>query len=226
MKIWIITAMKEEADHIIKLYDLTPKTSLQNIHIFEREDIVLILAGIWKIQASIGAAYLCLNYEIGYLINIGIAWSLIGENAKIGDVFMVNTIYQHDMYLPFDWEHLNYAKKEIIIPDHWIDFSNHVIKFSIINNGKCLTWDQFIDDQAVVNSLSEKYNADVIEMEAFAIASVAREFNMLDKCIFIKAISDWANNESIDAHMWNLDFAMKNSILALDIIIKNNLNKQ
>ena len=77
-----------------------------------------------------------------------------------------------------------------------------------------------------MNSLSEKYNADVIEMEAFAIWSVAREFSILDKCIFIKAISDWANNESIDAHMWNLDFAMKNSILALDMIIKNNLNKQ
>jgi len=27
-------------------------------------------------------------------------------------------------------------------------------------------------------------------MEAFAIASVAREFDSLEKCIFIKAISD------------------------------------
>ena len=127
MKIWIITAMREEADHIIKLYDLTPKTSLQNIHIFEREDIVLILAGIWKIQATIGTSYLCMNYKIDLLINIGIAWSLLWEKAKIWDVFIVNTIHQHDMYLPFDWEHLNYAKKEIIIPDHWIDFSNHEI---------------------------------------------------------------------------------------------------
>jgi len=38
--------------------------------------------------------------------------------------------------------------------------------------------------------LRGKYNADVIEMEAFAVASVAREFDKLDNCIFIKAISD------------------------------------
>jgi nucleoside phosphorylase len=85
---------------------------------------------------------------------------------------------------------LNYAKREIKIPDHGINFNNQEIKFSIITGGKCLTGDQFIDDQKVVDSLSEKYNADVIEMEAFAIGSVAREFNILHKCIFIKAISD------------------------------------
>jgi nucleoside phosphorylase len=38
-------------------------------------------------------------------------------------------------------------------------------------------------------------------MEAFAVASVAREFNSLDKCIFIKAISDGADNEAKDTHM-------------------------
>ncbi len=226
MKIWIITAMKEEADHIIKLYNLSLKVSLQNMHIFEGENIVLILAGIWKIQASLGATYLCMNYDVDHLINIGIAWSLVGENAKIWDVFTIDTIHQHDMYLPFDGEHLNYAKREIKIPHHWVNFDNHETKFSIITGGRCLTGDQFIDDQKVVDSLSEKYQADVIEMEAFAIGSVAREFDILHKCIFIKAISDWANNESIDAHMWNLDFAMKNSIVVLDVIIKHNLTKK
>jgi hypothetical protein len=38
--------MKEEADHIINLYNLSPKISLQNMHIFEGDNIVLILAGI------------------------------------------------------------------------------------------------------------------------------------------------------------------------------------
>jgi nucleoside phosphorylase len=34
-------------------------------------------------------------------------------------------------------------------------------------------------------------------MEAFAILSVAREYNMLEKCIIIKAVSDGANSDAI-----------------------------
>ena len=56
-------------------------------------------------------------------------------------------------------------------------------------------------------------------MEAFAILSVAREYNMLDKCVVIKAISDGADNQAKDAHMENLDFAMKNSVDVLELIL-------
>jgi nucleoside phosphorylase len=61
--------------------------------------------------------------------------------------------------------------------------------------------------------------ADVVEMEAFAIASVAHKFDLLDQCIFIKAISDGANSNAKEAHMDNLDFAMNNSIIVLRKII-------
>ncbi|NCP76623.1 5'-methylthioadenosine/S-adenosylhomocysteine nucleosidase [bacterium] len=82
-----------------------------------------------------------------------------------------------------------------------------------------MTGDQFIDDAQKVLELREKFSAHVIEMEAFAIASIAREYNMLDKCIFIKAISDGADNDAIDAHMGNLDFAMQNSLKVLEKIL-------
>lgn len=67
----------------------------------------------------------------------------------------------------------------------------------------------------------KKYNWNLVEMEAFAILSVARNYNILDRTIVIKWISDWANNEAIDAHMSNLEVAMKNSIIVLDEILKN-----
>ncbi|MFC1797818.1 hypothetical protein ACFLY2_01225 [Patescibacteria group bacterium] len=47
-----------------------------------------------------------------------------------------------------------------------------------------------MDDEEKVASLREEYGADICEMEAFAILSVARQYNMLDKCVVIKAISD------------------------------------
>lgn len=209
--------MNEEAGHIIKLYWLKNTKKLKNLTIYENDNIVLALAWIWKIQASIGSTYLFLNYEISKLINIGISWSLLGKDASIWDVFLVNKISQHDMYLPFDWSHLDYAKKEIIINNN-LELELD-LDFKLVNNAYCLTWDQFIDDNNKVSELRDKYKADVIEMEAFAVASTAREFGMLDNCIFIKAISDWADSDAKDAHMWNLDFAMQNSIKVLQKII-------
>ncbi|MDP2090218.1 MAG: 5'-methylthioadenosine/S-adenosylhomocysteine nucleosidase [Candidatus Gracilibacteria bacterium] len=218
----IVTAMREEAEHIIKLYGLINTNKLENIIIYENENIVLALAGIGKIQASIATTYLFINYDISRLINIGIAGSLLGDDANIGDVFIVNKISQHDMYLPFEGTHLDYAKKAIIVDsiiDSIIDNNFDLFDFSVYYDSYCLTGDQFIDDSNKVKELREKYSANVIEMEAFAIASVAREFNQLNKCVFIKAISDGANNEAKDAHMGNLDFAMQNSIKVLNKII-------
>lgn len=215
--IGIITAMQEEAEHIIKMYWLKNTKKLKNISIYENDNIVLALAWIWKVQASIWVTYLFLNYDISKLINIGIAWSLLWKNASIWDVFLVNKISQHDMYLPFDWSHLDYAKREIVINNNiFLDWD---FEFKLVNNSYCLTGDQFIDDNNKVSELRGKYNADVIEMEAFAVASVAREFDKLDNCIFIKAISDWADSDAKDAHMWNLDFAMQNSLKVLEKII-------
>ena len=217
-KAWIITAMKEEAEHIIVSYKLEETKKLNNLTVYESENIVLILVGIWKIQASLGTTYLIQNFEIDKIINIWISGSLLGTKANIWDVFLVNKIAQHDMYLPFDWEHLDYIKKDILIENE-LYFDLEWFEFNVKVNSYCLTWDQFIDDSKKVLELSDKYSADVIEMEAFAIASVAREFNLLDKCIFIKAISDWADSKAKDAHMWNLDFAMSNSLKVLERIL-------
>lgn len=218
-KFAIITAMKEEADHIIIQYNLQKVKELKNMKIYENDELVLFLAGIWKIQASIATTYLCLHYSFATLINIGIAWSLLWEEAKIGDIFIINKIIQHDMHLPFDGEHLNYAKKPIFINNSVCIDDIDDVNFWIIYNACCLTWDQFISDEAILDNLRNLHVADVVEMEAFAIASVARKFDLLDHCIFIKAVSDWANSNAKEAHMDNLDFAMKNSIVVLRKII-------
>ena len=210
--------MKEEADHIIRVYGLEQVKKLKNITVYENEKIVMVLAGIGKIQASIGAAYLFQNYEISKLVNIGIAGSLRGKSANIGDVFIVTKIFQHDMYLPFEGPHLDYAKGSIYV-ENGVRITEE-FQFNVHHNAFCLTGDQFIDDQMKVLELTKMHQADTIEMEAFAIASVAREYDSLNKCIFIKAISDGADNDAKEAHMGNLDFAMKNSLEVLGAILK------
>ena len=222
----IITAMKEEAEIIIKKFDLKETNKLKNIKIFEgkrvgdewEENIILVLAWIGKIQASIATTYLLENYSVDKIINIWIAGNVSGTDLKIWDVVLPNTFIQHDIYLPFEWEHLDYAKKPIFL--EYAVWENYDLqKFWLMLNWVCVTWDEFIDNEEKILDLRINFWADVCEMEAFAILSVAREYDMLDKCIVIKAVSDGADNDAKEAHMTNLDFAMENSVSILDFIL-------
>ena len=222
----IITAMKEEAELIIKKFDLKETKSLKNIKILEwtrswddwEENLVLVLWWIWKIQAAIATTYLLENYSVDKIINIWIAGNLTGNDLKVWDVLLPNTFIQQDMYLPFEWSHLDYAKKPIFL-EYAIWENYDLQKFWLILNWVCVTGDEFVDKEERISKLRVDFWADICEMEAFSILSVAREYNMLDKCIVIKAISDWADNEAKEAHMNNLEFAMKNSISILEFIL-------
>lgn len=222
----IVTAMKEEADLIIKKFGLKETKSLKNIKIFEwtrvwddwDENIVLVLWWIWKIQAAIATAHLLENYSVDKLVNIWIAWNLTGNDLKVWDVILPNTFIQQDMYLPFEWEHLDYAKKPIFL-EYAIWENYDLQKFWLILNWVCVTGDEFVDKEERISKLRVDFWADICEMEAFAILTTAREYGILDKCIVIKAISDWADNEAKDAHMNNLEFAMENSIAILEFVL-------
>ena len=222
----IITAMKEEAELIIKKFNLKETKSLKNIKIFEwtrswddwEENLVLVLWWIWKIQAAIATTYLLENYSVDKIINIWIAGNLTGNDLKVWDVLLPNTFIQQDMYLPFEWSHLDYAKKPIFL-EYAIWENYDLQKFWLILNWVCVTGDEFVDKEERISKLRVDFWADICEMEAFAILTTAREYGILDKCIVIKAISDWADNEAKDAHMNNLEFAMENSIAILEFIL-------
>ncbi len=84
-----------------------------------------------------------------------------------------------------------------------------------------MTGDQFIDDAEKVQQLRAKTQAHVVEMEAFAVASVAREFGLLEQLVIIKAISDGADADARAAHAGNLDLAMRKSIEVLKMLLKS-----
>ena len=210
----IITAMKEEAELIIKKFNLKETKSWDDWE----ENLVLVLWWIWKIQAAIATTYLLENYSVDKIINIWIAGNLTGNDLKVWDVLLPNTFIQQDMYLPFEWSHLDYAKKPIFL-EYAIWENYDLQKFWLILNWVCVTGDEFVDKEERISKLRVDFWADICEMEAFAILTTAREYGILDKCIDIKAISDWADNEAKDAHMNNLEFAMENSIAILEFVL-------
>jgi len=217
-KFWIITAMEWEAQIIIDFLWLELSKSYKNIKIYEKDQYVLASTWMWKIQASIWSTILCSEYWVDQLINIWVAWNLNWNNVKVWDVFLIKEIIQHDMYLPLPWD-LEYAKWSIKIPFQ-SGINPNEFDFWFHENWICVTWDQFIDDIDKSAELKNKFWADIAEMEAYAVASTAHEFWILDNTVIIKSVSDWADS---DANNWlydNLEFAMKNSIEVLKKIMK------
>ena len=210
--------MKEEAEIIIGKYNLKLVLETSNIQFYENSKMVLVLCGIGKIQSAIWTTLLIEKYSPKKLINIWIAGNLNSSVINIWDVVIPKQVHQHDMYLPFDGDHLDYAKGVIKLSKE-VSLDNNYNRFTVHNGAICVTGDQFIDDVWLVQELHVKYWADCAEMEAFAFLSAAREHSKLEQCIIIKWISDWADNEAKDAHMSNLELAMNNSVDVLDKII-------
>lgn len=217
-KYWILTAMKEEAELIIEKYELMFSMSTANIEFFENDEIILALSGIWKVQCAIATTTMIHKFHPETLINIGIAWNAQPKLIKVWDVISVSKCSQHDIYLPFPWSHNDYLKKAVEIPG--LVYESKVFDFQLVTDWVCITGDQFIDNASKVKMLSQIHGAHCVEMEAFAFLSAARENNMLDACIVIKGISDWADEGAKNDHETNLEIAMKNSILVLDYVIQ------
>lgn len=220
----IFTAMKEEAELIIKKYNMQEVKKLANISLFEwqrgdaEEKLVLALCGIGKVQTAIASSHVFENYDIFKCVNIGIAGNIGWNDLKVGDVVLPNTFIQHDAYLPSESKEFDYLKAPIFL-DYAVWENLDLYKFWLAMNGICITGDQFIDDPEKLHSLKENFGECVVDMEAFSFLSVAREFGLLDKCVVIKGISDSADEDAKDAHMNNLELAMNNSIVILDSVL-------
>lgn len=219
MKTWILTAYDNEAQHIIDMLWLQLIKKLQHISFYGNDSVFLAIAGIWKAQAAIWTTVLITEFLVEKIINVGIAGNLRWQEIKIWDVFLISSVFQHDVYLPFGWSHLDYIKKGINLPTR-CDVNVWGLDFWYYENGICVTWDEFIDKKERCDDLQKRYWADVAEMEAFAVATVAREFWLLDNTFIIKAVSDWADSDASVAHEDNLDFAMKNSLHILKEVLK------
>lgn len=193
-KYGILTAMKEEAELIIDKYNLKFREKYASLEIYESEEIILVLSWIWKVKSTLWTTLLVEKFKSEKYINIWIVWSLNLEKHRIGQVFLPSKFIQHDMKMPFDWEHLDDIKKPIFIEWDWTI---------------CLTWDEFVSWEDRVNFLKKEFSWDICDMEAFCFLSVLRDFWEINKALVIKSISDWAEDLEKNEHMSNLDYAMQ-----------------
>ena len=223
----IITALQQEADIIISKYNLKPEKTQGSLKIYEgnrknddneTEKIVLLICWEWKIHSAFATTYLCENYSVEKIVNIWIVWNLNPSLLQVGDVIIPNTFVGHDFYMPKELDFSKHLREPIFIEYAvWEDYD--LEKFQLHVSGICATWDQFIDDDGYASEIREELWADIVDMEAYSILSVLKQYDLLNKTVVIKSVSDGANNESKDTTLSNLETAMSNAVAILDFML-------
>lgn len=201
--IGIIGAMPEELSHILGLLvnqkEVTHhhKTFYQGqIH---EKDVVVVLAGIGKVNAAMTTTLLLSNFDCQEVINIGVAG---GQNdVKQEDIVIGETIVHHDVdvtafgkyahgQIPNDPPFYQANKTMVVRAKKAIDALNFTYKVGMIASG-----DQFVYAPEKLTGINQTYNnIYAIEMEAAAIAQVCSYFQT--PFVIFRSISDVIGEEN------------------------------
>lgn len=179
-----------------KIYELTfIKGKINN------KEVILVEAGIGKVNSARVTQILIDNFEIEAIINVGVA-GCANDKLNIGDIVIGKKIVQHD----FDITAFGHPKGFISNIGQYVESDNELlnkmertiekmkdesfkIKIGVIASG-----DIFCTESKMKEKIRAKFNADVIEMEGAAIAQVCKLDNI--PFIIIRSISDNPNGEN------------------------------
>lgn len=174
-------------------------------------DVVLIVTGVGKVNASLSTSYALCFFNPMEIINIGMCGTLKPEIHKPGHIVLVRETFQHDSYIPVRGVQFEYLMDKI---DLFLPIIKSVSRELMEFNEVVLaTGDSFIDDKDLFNELSKI--SDVVDMEGYAIARVCQVYSL--KLRMYKVISDSADKNAAT------DF--KKSYVVYSETIKNLLHR-
>ena len=198
-KYGIIAAMKEEMQEIKKIMQEIEEIKIKELIFFKgkinNNIIILVEAGIGKVNAARVTQLMIDKFEIERIINVGSAGSANNE-LKIGDIVIGKRLVQHD----FDITAFGHPKGFITNIGQYVESDSELIskmeqtilKLSQnefkIKIGTIASGDIFCTEPKMKEKIRTKFNADAIEMEGAAIAQVCKLNDI--PFIIIRSISD------------------------------------
>lgn len=204
-KYGIIAAMQEEMQEIKKIMKNMEEQIIYGL-IFTKGEInhnkiVLVEAGVGKVNAARVVQILIDNFEIDAVINIGSAGST-NDELRIGDIVIGKKLVQHD----FDITAFGHSKGYISNIGQYIESDEILIKkmektilkmkkedFKI-KIGNIASGDIFCTEIRMKEKIRDKFAADAVEMEGAAIAQVCKLDNV--PFIIVRSISDTPNGNN------------------------------
>ena len=193
----LVVALSAEAKPIIENYKLQLIDS--KLQVYKNETILLIISGIGKINAIIATTHLASKYNPKIFINIGIAGTK-ESNISIGDVFLVNKIY--------DIETNRYYFPDML---YKLDMSERDISTSI----------KPLDNPALLST-------SLVDMESSGFFIAAARFVTNENIFIIKVISDYLDitiqNKETVGKLMSLTIKTLDKILLIKPISQNILD--
>lgn len=205
MTIGIIGAMEEEVAVLkqeMEIEETVEYASMQFCRgVLCGRQVVIVRSGIGKVNAGICAQILADKFNVGVLINTGIAGSLDAA-INIGDMVISTDLVEHDMDATIFGDPLGQVPRmdTFSFPADWELMEKAVTANKEANpdiqtfTGRIVSGDQFVSSAEVKAKLVEHFQAKCTEMEGAAIAHAAYLNHI--SCVIIRAISDKADNSA------------------------------
>lgn len=209
----IITALRSEAEFVLKASDETEKLSdkIKETYLcsISGKKAVLIISGIGKVNAALSAQYLIDKYNITTLINFGTAGG-IGK-AKAKEYYAVDKCCQPD----FDVRLIDDVPLGYIQDYDRVYFPAQTDKLSFLPTLSLASADRFSNDANFINDV-KNLGCDLRDMEGAAISQVCLANSI--PFYSIKGVTDvYGNNNDGEQFLQNLSIVCNGFI---DIVKK------
>ena len=204
-KYGIIAAMQEEMQEIKKIMTETEERKIYELTFtkgkINNTEVVLVEAGVGKVNAARTTQILINNFDIEAIINVCSAASA-NDELDIGDIVIGKKLVQHD----FDITAFGHPKGFISNVGQYVESDSKLIekmeqtivdlqdKEFKIKIGTIASGDIFCTEIKMKEKIRNKFEADAIEMEGAAIAQVCKLDNV--PFIVIRSISDNPNGNN------------------------------
>lgn len=201
----IIAAMQEEMQEIKKIMTEIKEKQIYELEFFEGKindtEVVLVEAGVGKVNAARTTQILIDNFEVEAIINVGSA-GVANDELDIGDIVIGKKVVQHD----FDITAFGHPKGFISNVGECVESDNKLIEkmeetiLGLQNEdfkikvGTIASGDIFCTEIKMKEKIRNKFDADAIEMEGAAIAQVCKLDNI--PFIIVRSISDSPNGNN------------------------------
>ncbi len=181
--ICIIMATRMEAEPFITGLELE-KEENPSFHIYRRGELVLLVSGVGKMNASMTTTFAIDTFSPDCILNLGAAGSL--GDISLGAVFQIKSIVESDRPL----RHLN-DKPRLYTPQ----------TLDITEDAILATQDIPVIDLGERQELAKA--ADLVDMEGCAVAHVCKRFKM--PCYLFKYVTDNMQNPEISDIVENIE---------------------
>lgn len=194
------------------------------VGLYNTKEVVVVKAGISKVNAAITTTLLIENFDIDAIINIGVAGGINGVKHK--DVVISTEVVHHDMdatkfssYVHGQVPGLEPTFKADTTLLNWTKSILETLHFDY-KVGRIASGDQFVTDSAILEGILNVYD-DIyaVEMEAAAIAQTAHLYHV--PFIVYRSISDVIGDDSQEHDFYKfVEEAALNASIVLEELLK------